>query len=240
MTIEKFKLKATPREAVGRKVRALRRTGMIPAVLYGKGKESLNLSITEKDYIHLYREAGTSSIILLDIEDNGQKNALVQDIQFDPLSGSATHIDFYEVSMTEKLTTMVPLHFVGDSVAVIELSGTLTTNTAEVEVECLPADLPHEIEVDISVLTDFEAVIHISDLKIPAGVEVKNDPEEVVASVEPPRSEEEMAELEEPVEAPELPESEQGGEEGEEVPEGEGEEGEGPETPEGGEEKPAE
>jgi large subunit ribosomal protein L25 len=213
VTIEKFKLKATPRDSVGRKVRALRRTGLIPAVLYGRGKDSLNLSITEKDYIHLYREAGTSSIVLLDIEGEGQKNVLVQDIQFDALTGNAVHIDFYEVSMTEKLTTMVPLHFVGDSAAVIDLSGSLTTNTDEVEVECLPGDLPHEIEVDISILSDFEAVIHVSDLKLPAGVEVKNDPEDVVATVEPPRSEEEMAELDEDIEAPELPEAEKGGDE---------------------------
>ena len=225
MTIEKFKLTATPRDQVGRKVRALRHTGLIPAVLYGRGKENQNLSITEKDYIQLYREAGTSSIVLLDIEGDGQKNVLVQDIQFDALTGNAVHLDFLEVSMTEKLTTMVPLHFIGDSAAVIDLSGSLTTNTDEIEVECLPGDLPHEIEVDISVLVDFEAVIHVSDLLIPAGVEVKNDPEDVVATVEPPRSEEEMAELEEPVETPDLPESEQGGEEapaeGEEAPEGE-------------------
>ena len=87
----------------------------------------------------------------------------------------------------------------------------------------IPADLPHEIEVDISVLSDFEATIHVSDLKIPEGVTVLDDPEELVATVEPPRSEEEMAELEEPVEEPELPEAEQGGEE--EAPtEGEGSE----------------
>jgi large subunit ribosomal protein L25 len=212
VTNEKFTLQATPRTEVGRKVRALRRTGIIPVVLYGKGKPSLALSITEKDYIHLYREAGTSSIILLDIAGDGQKNALVQDIQFDALSGKPVHLDFYEVSMTEKLTTMVPLRFVGDSVAVIDLSGSLTTNKDEIEVECLPGDLPHEIEVDISVLSDFEATIHISDLKLPAGVEIKDDPEELVATVEPPRSEEEMAELEEPVEVPEMPAAEQGGE----------------------------
>jgi large subunit ribosomal protein L25 len=213
VTIEKFKLKAEVREAIGRPVRAMRRENKIPAVLYGKGKESMCLSITEHDYIRLYREAGTSSIVLLDIEGNGQKNALVQDIQFDPMSGKPMHIDFYEISMTEKLTTSVPLHFVGDSVAVIDLSGSLVTNKTEVEVECLPGDLPHEIEVDISVLVDFEANILVSDIKVPAGVELKEDPEELVATVEEPRSEEELAELDEEIEAPELPEAEQGGEE---------------------------
>jgi large subunit ribosomal protein L25 len=213
VTIDKFKLKAETREAVGRPVRAMRREGKIPAVLYGKGTKSINLSITEHDYIRLYREAGTSSIVLLDIEGDGQKNALVQEIQFNPMTGKPDHLDFYEISMTEKLTTSVPLHFVGDSAAVIDLSGSLSTNKTEVEVECLPADLPHEIEVDISVLTDFEANILVSDIKVPAGVELKEDPEELVATVEEPRSEEELAELDEEIEAPELPESEQGGDE---------------------------
>ncbi len=203
--MEKFKLHAKVRDLIGKAAKRLRENGEIPAVLYGKKKDNQNLSIAMHDFRKLYTEAGTSSIVLLDIKDNGTKNVLVQDIDFDPLTNAPRHIDFYEVSMTEKITTSIPLHFVGDSVAVIEQSGTLVTNKDEVEVECLPADLPHEIEVDISVLTDFEAAIHVSDLKVGAGVEIKDDPEEMIATVEPPRSEEEMAELEEPVEAPELP-----------------------------------
>ncbi|MEK7447724.1 MAG: 50S ribosomal protein L25, partial [Patescibacteria group bacterium] len=109
-----------------------------------------------------------------------------------------------------KITASIPLNFTGDSKAVIDLSGSLITNKSEVEVECLPADLPHEIEVDISVLEDFEAVIHVKDIKVPEGVEIKDDLEETVALVEPPRSEEELAELEEPVEEGEMPEAEQG------------------------------
>lgn len=208
--MEKFKLHATVRELVGKAAKRLRKNGEIPAVLYGKKKDNQNLSIAMHDFRKLYTEAGTSSIVLLDIKDNGTKNVLVQDIDFDPLTNAPRHIDFYEVSMTEKITTSIPLHFVGDSVAVIEQSGTLVTNKDEIEVECLPADLPHEIEVDISVLTDFETAIHVSDLKVGPGVEIKAELEEMIATVEPPRSEEEMAELEEPVETPELPADEEG------------------------------
>lgn len=214
--MEKFKLNAKVRELTGKAAKRLRVIGEIPAVLYGKKKENQNLSIALHDFRKLYTEAGTSSIVLLDIKDSGTKNVLVQDIDFDPLTNVPRHIDFYEVSMTEKITTNIPLHFVGDSVAVIEQSGTLVTNKDEVEVECLPADLPHEIEVDISVLADFETAIHVRDLKVASGVEIKDDPEEMVATVEPPRSEEEMAELEEPVETPELPAEE--GAETEEAP----------------------
>jgi len=206
--MEKFKLKAKVREITGKAVKNLRTNGEVPAVLYGKKKENQNLTITKHDYRKLFSEAGTSSIVLLDINDNGSKNVLVQDIDFDPLTGEPRHIDFYEVSMTEKITTSVPLKFVGDSIAVIELSGTLVTNKDEIELECLPSDLPHEIEVDISTLIDFESAIHVSDLKLPDSVEIKDNPEELVVTVEPPRSEEEMAELEEPIEVPEITEEE--------------------------------
>jgi large subunit ribosomal protein L25 len=213
--MEKVKLTATPREVTGKQVGALRRQGLIPAVVYGQGQKNQNLTVVKGEFEKILREVGTSSIILLSIEGDGQKNVLVHEIGHNPLTGDSDHIDFYEISMKEKITTTIPLHFVGDSSAVIELGGTLVTNKDEIEVECLPGDLPPGIEVDITPLVDFEAEIRVSDLKIPEGVEVKDEAEEMVATVEPPRSEEELAELEETPEAPEMPESEHGGEEGE-------------------------
>lgn len=208
--MEKITLKANIRETVGKGISSLRSTGMVPGNVYGKGKENVNVSVSLHDIEKVYREHGTTSILLLDIEGNGQKNVLLHDISFNAINSKIEHIDFYEVNMTEKITTNVPLSFVGDSAAVIELQGSLLTNKDEVEIECLPADLPHNIEVDISVLVDFEATIHVSDIKVPEGVEIKDNPEDVVVVVEAPRSEEELAELEEPVESPEMPESEHG------------------------------
>jgi large subunit ribosomal protein L25 len=101
--------------------------------------------------------------------------------------------------MKEKIHAEVPLKFIGDSVAVIEKEGSLITSKDSIEVECLPADLIPELEVDISVLDDFEKNIKISDLKLPEGIEILDDAEEIVAHVEEPRSEEELAELEEEV-----------------------------------------
>lgn len=238
--MEKKTLKVQKRETVGKAVRAMRKEGIVPAVVYGKGKENQNLSVSLHDFNLIYKEVGSSAIITLAI-DGGEKNVLIHDVSLNPVTNVPEHIDFYEVSMTEKITAVVPLHFAGDSAAVIELQGSLLTNKDEVEVECLPADLPQNIEVDISVLTDFEKDIHISDLKVPDGVEVKDDPEELVANVEPPRSEEELAELEEPIEAPEMEGAEEGalGEEAAEGEEGE-EKAEGKSAEEGGEEKPAE
>lgn len=232
--MEKIKLQAKKRDVVGKGLAAVRNEGLVPAVLYGKGKENINLSVNKKEFDHTYKLSGESSLILLELEGEKAKNVLIKDISKDPVYGSVLHVDFYQVKMSEKITTNIPLVFIGDSKAVIDLSGSLITNKDEVEVECLPGDLPHEIEVDISVLEDFESVLHIRDIKVPEGVEIKDDPEETLALVEPPRSEEEMAELEEPVVEGEMPEAERGEVAAEET-QGETEKGEKPET--GGEEK---
>jgi len=208
--MEKIKLQAKKRDIVGKGLAAIRNEGAVPAVLYGKEKENINLSVNKKEFDHIYKLSGESSLILLEIDGDKSKNVLVKDVSKDPVHGSVLHVDFYQVKMSEKITTNVPLVFTGDSKAVIDLSGSLITNKDEVEVECLPGDLPHEIEVDITVLEDFDSVIHIKDIKVPEGVEIKDDPEETLALVEPPRSEEEMAELEEPVVEGEMPEAEQG------------------------------
>lgn len=232
--MEKIKLQASKRDVLGKKVAGLRRDGLVPVVLYGKGKDNMSLSVGKKEFDRAYKMSGRSTIIQVDIDGEKTKNVLIKDVDKHPVSDSILHADFYQVSMSEKITASIPLNFVGDSVAVMDLSGSLITNKSEVEVECLPADLPHEIEVDISVLENFDSVIHIKDIKVQEGVEIKDDLEETLVFVEPPRSEEELAELEEPVEEGEMPEAEMGGEE-EEAEEGAeaGEEGK-----EGG--KPAE
>lgn len=213
--MDKKILKAENRDVNKEKPKKLRESGKTPAVVYGKKSENINLSVDTVEFEKIYREVGSSAIINLSI-DNYNKNVLIHDVSLNPVTDEPEHIDFYEVDMRQKITTNVPLVFTGESEAVSSLGGTLITNTSEVEVECLPTNLPHEIEVDISVLSDFEATIHVSDVKAPNGVEITTEPETVVASVEPPRSEEEMAELDEPVEEFELPESEQGSEEVEE------------------------
>ncbi|MFA5129278.1 MAG: hypothetical protein WC445_04995, partial [Patescibacteria group bacterium] len=112
------------------------------------------------------------------------------------ISNQPIHLDIYKVKMSEKLTTEIPLSFINESAAVLELEGNLVKNFDALEVECLPNDLVSEFEVDLSLLKTFDDTIKIADIKIPKTIEVKADPEEVVALVMPPRSEEEMAELE--------------------------------------------
>ncbi|MCL5410998.1 MAG: 50S ribosomal protein L25 [Patescibacteria group bacterium] len=191
-----FKLEAKLREEAANKTRA---EGFIPGIVYGKGLDNTKISLEKTNFLRLYKEAGTSNLVELTI--NGSKGAktLIHDIQLDPIKSEILHVDFYKVNMKEKIHAEVPLKFIGDSVAVIEKEGSLITSKDSIEVECLPADLIPELEVDISVLDDFEKSIKISDLKIPAGVEILDDPEEMIAHVEEPRSEEELAELEEEV-----------------------------------------
>ncbi len=231
MVAEKFKITAKERNNE-EKVKALRRSGLVPAVIYSKSKDPMSLSVDSHAFDLCYREAGGNSIVAVDIKkldgSDSKRNALIHDVALDPVTDKVLHIDFLQIRMDEKITAAIPLKFVGDSIAVIEQGGSLLTPLDEVEVECLPADMPHEIEVDIEPLVDFEAVIHVSDIKVPEGVTIISDPEEVVVYVEEPRSEEELAELEEPVTPEEeMPPSEQGEEEaeaeGEENPEAESE-----------------
>lgn len=188
------------RETVGKQSRSLRREGVLPAVVYGNNKKTKNLSLNEKEFAKVYKEVGGTTIINLKNE-NSSVNALIHAVQKGGVKGNLLHVDFYEVNMTEKITAKIPLHFVGDSKAVREQNGSLITHKSEVEVECLPGDLPHELEISIDPLDDFEKSIHVSDIQVPNGVTILDDLEDSIATVEPPRSEEELAELEEPIEA---------------------------------------
>ncbi len=195
--MEKFQLKATTRKDAARGNNKLRESGVIPAVLYGNKLANVNLAINQIEFEKLFRKAGESTIVELAMEDGKVHNVLVQDVQKHYLTSSPIHVDFYEVSMTEKLTATVAIEFINEAPAVKALGGTLVKVLNEVEVQCLPADLPHNIEVDISVLKTFEDTLSIKDLKISDKVEILGDADDLVVKVQPPRDIE--AELAEPV-----------------------------------------
>ncbi|MEI8143436.1 MAG: 50S ribosomal protein L25 [Candidatus Berkelbacteria bacterium] len=193
--MSEFQLEAQKREG---KAADIRRNGSIPAIVYGSDFPNADIAIDKKVFTKIFKEAGTSNLIDIKIEGKNVKT-LVHDIQLHPVSGDVVHIDFFKVNMKEKITTEIPLKFIGDSPAVINLDGSLITPVDSIEVECLPADLVSEIEVDISILDDFEKDIRIADLKVPAGMEIINDPEEVIVMVQAPRSDEELESLDEEV-----------------------------------------
>ncbi|PIT98331.1 MAG: 50S ribosomal protein L25 [Candidatus Andersenbacteria bacterium CG10_big_fil_rev_8_21_14_0_10_54_11] len=180
-----------------------RRRQEIPAVLYGANIPSVTLAIRRAAFERAFAAAGYTTLIELAMqEDTGAREhlVLVREVQRHPLKNTITHIDFYQPRLDRKIHADVPLHFTGESPAVKNLAGILIHPLEEVEIEALPADLPHTIEVDISILTDFDTAIHIKDLVIPAGVDILNEAEELVAAVQKPKSEEELeAALAEPV-----------------------------------------
>jgi large subunit ribosomal protein L25 len=192
-----FKLAVKVREKSGNN--KLRAEGLIPGIIYGKNFENAPVAFDKVNFKRLFKEAGTSNLIDLVVGDGKAIKTLVHEVQTHPVNDSILHVDFFKVNMKEKIHADVPLEFVGDSVAVIEKEGSLITSKDTIEIECLPSDLIPELQIDISVLDDFEKNIKVSDLKVPAGVEILDDPDEIVAFVQEPRSEEELAELEEEV-----------------------------------------
>lgn len=197
--VETIELTAQTREARGKQVKAVRAEGNVPAVIYGHGVDSQALSVSLRSLTKVFGEAGSNKMVALSVDDGKPYNVMIQDIQTDSRNGQIVHADFYKVKMNEKIKAEIPLHFVGESTAVYKLEGSLIQGLTTVEVESLPANLPENIEVDIAVLDDFDKTIHVSDLQIPANVELLTEETELVAKVEPPRSDEELEELEAPV-----------------------------------------
>lgn len=198
--METLKLEVSERAVAGKDLAALRASGYIPAVQYGHKKEAVNLSVKEIDFKKVFKAAGESTLVELVLGGKKGVNVLVHDVQVDPLSGRFTHIDFYQVNMDEKIETDVALEFVGDAPAVKALGGVLIRNLDEVKVQCLPKDLPHSFTIDLAQLVDFDSQIKVSDIKLPAGVEMIETLEAIVATVMRPRTDAEMSSLQEKVE----------------------------------------
>ncbi len=194
--MDKIQLKSVSREAKD-SLAKLRKSGMMPAVLYGHHVPNTMLAVNQNEFEKVLRKAGESTIVDLETQDGKKHPVLIHDVQMHVLKATPIHVDFYEVDMTEKLTATVALEYTGESHAVKALGGTLVKVLSEVEVECLPSDLPHNLEVDISGMNSFSDVILVKDLKVPAKVTITTDAEETVAKVQPPRDVE--AELATPV-----------------------------------------
>jgi large subunit ribosomal protein L25 len=195
--MERLQLKATVRDLEKTVPSKLRKSGVLPAVLYGHNIKNQSLSLKLAEFEKILRKAGESTIVDLVTEDGKTHSVLIHDVQNHYLTSTPIHVDFYEVSMTEKLKAKIILEFSGEPKAVKELGGVLMKNLSEVEVECLPADLPHSIPVDVSSLDSFQASILVKDLQVSSKVKIITSAEEVVAKVQPPRDVE--AELAAPV-----------------------------------------
>lgn len=173
------------------RVADIRKQGFIPVVLYGNKKPAEHLQIKATVFDKVFHKAGESSLIELFVDGQSQGNVLVKDIQYEPVKHTIIHADLYRVDMAQKVTTDIPLVFVGVAPAVKELNGILVTQLDKIEVECLPQDLVSEIEVDISGLKEFTDSILIKDIVLPSGIESLQDETISVISISEPRKAEE-------------------------------------------------
>lgn len=165
------------------KLDVVRANGMTPAVVYGAGTPSTSLSVPAQQFIKVFKEAGESEIVTLELE--GKKlNVLIHEVQWHPVRDMVMHADFYVVDMNKEIEVAVPIEFTGVSEAV-KLGGVLVKVMHELEIKSMPNNLPHEIMVDISALANLHDQIHVKDLKMPAGVEVLNDGDDVICIAEP-------------------------------------------------------
>lgn len=178
-----FVIKAKSRTG-GEKIDALRKSGEIPAVFYGAGKETTSISVSTIEFKKIWRDAGESSAVKIDMGVKGTEiDALIHEVQVNPVTDEPIHVDFLAIDMKKKIKVKIPLVFEGISNAVKSGIGNLVKVLHEIEIEALPSDLPHDLIVDISKLETLNDQVFVSDVKLPAGVVVINAPTEVVASI---------------------------------------------------------
>lgn len=172
------------------KAKTIRLSSRLPAVYYGRGRPALSLSLDYQSFRKVFEKAGQNTIIELSVD--GAKNpVLVHDVQFDPVSDQISHVDFMHVDMTKEVTTSVKVVIIGVAPAVKNLGGILDIQKHDIKIKCLPKDLIHEIQVDVSSIVDYHTSIHVKDLKIPPAIKILDRPDDTVVTVVPPKIEEE-------------------------------------------------
>jgi large subunit ribosomal protein L25 len=200
--MDKIELSATGRDVLGKKVKSLRSEGITPANLYGHNVASTALQIDTDELKHVLARAGKSSLVSLKV-DGGKRPRMVifRDIQRHPLTRSLLHVDLYQVRMEEKIKIAVSLAFINEAPAIRDRGGILVQNMSSIEVECLPADMPHSFEVDLSILEEIDQAIHVKDLSVADSVTILTDGEQSIVQISRSKVEVEIAEAEAEIEA---------------------------------------
>ncbi len=192
-----YALSAKPRTSMGKRSKDELKDMRVPAVMYGPGIQPQSVSVPRSEFLKVYKAAGFSSLVDITVENQAPVKAVIKEVQLHPLSMELAHIDFHQVRMDKEMEAKIPLKFVGESNAVKVDAGTLIKSMDEVEVRCLPANLPHELLVDLTKLATFEDAITIADIKLPTGVEIIGDSTLTIATVARPMTEDELKRLEE-------------------------------------------
>lgn len=185
---ERATIEAAPRTILGKKVKQLRREGIVPGNVYGKGLESVAVQMDLRTFLRTVRTAGVRSMFELKIEgEPAPRYVVLRDLAREGGTGQPTHVDFYQVDLQRPVTTNVGLRLVGEAPAVRDLAGTLRQITDVVTVRCLPLQIPDVLEANVSVMKSFERSLMVSDIEVPEGVEILAEPNAVIATVSPPR-----------------------------------------------------
>lgn len=186
-------LNAEVRKVSGRKVKNLRKEGLLPGNISGKKTKSLAVQVVLKDFKPVFEKAGETGLVELKVGSE-VKPVLIHNLQVNPVTEAPVHVDFLQVDLKEKVEAGVPVELTGESPAEKQSIGTVVQYLNEVKVEALPADLPEKFEIDVSDLAEVDQAIYIKDLKIDkAKVEIKNAEDEIIVKVEPPQKEEVVA-----------------------------------------------
>jgi large subunit ribosomal protein L25 len=194
-------LTATPRTVTGKKVKVLRRGGVVPIHMFGRGIESQSLQADSRTLSVVLPQAGTNVPITIDVDgQDGDNVCFVRQVQRHPVSEALLHVDFQRVDISRKVSAEVPLLVEGVSLAVEEMEGTLLQTLSSISVEALPMSMPASFTVDISILDDFDKTIRVATLQTDEDVTILNDGEEMIATVVRPRVEEEEVPVDEELE----------------------------------------
>ncbi len=201
MTTEAIKLELEPRELLGKKVRQLRRDGIVPVHLYGPGIESRSLQCQGPSLIQVLARAGGNTPVSVTIRgEKGNHLAFAREIQWDPRRDDLLHVDLLVAEADRPVTAQVPIVLTGESPGARMIGGTVMQQLRTLDVEALPLEMPAQADVDLDALTEPDGSIRVSDINLPGNVTVLTDPDEVVVRIEQPRVEvveEEPAEGEE-------------------------------------------
>lgn len=186
-----IELKVEKRDSLENNIK-LRKSGFVPAIYYGPKEKATPIKIKLGNFIKAYEKAGESTII--DLKDGTHEHeCLIHDVQFDAVTGQPIHADFYVIEKGKKIEVSIPLSFIGESPAEKKLGGVLVKVIHSLDIKALPKDLPSHIDVDISSLVTFDSKIKTGDLKLPAGIELDIDENEVIALVQAPKEEKDEA-----------------------------------------------
>jgi large subunit ribosomal protein L25 len=186
-------LKLEPRADRGRHLQALRRQGRLPAVVYGHNVDAVTVVVDGREFIKAFQKVGRNQLVDLQLGDEPVRKALIREVQRSPRHGDLLHVDFYQVNLTEKIESEVPIELEGEVELVSKGEADLQRGLHALKVECLPTDLPPVITVDISGLKEVDDEIRVKDLPVPVGCEILDEPDDLIVKVAAHREEVEEA-----------------------------------------------